>query len=271
MKTYIFTWNSNLYREGKGDFAEDVERIAKTGIALSRWSCTSKTEKDSRIFLYHSGDENKGIFGSGYTVSDVFRDEHWNSKAKHKETSYIKFIIDKLVYPLDSRIIPLEKLKKIPDFYVPMQSGVEINENAAKSIEQLWENVKQDNGVYLPTEMVESLLLPEGSILKRHVNSYERNPQAREKCIEYHGCQCQICGFDFEAVYGPTGKDVIEVHHVVPLSKIKKGYEVNPVNDLLPVCPNCHTILHRKGEGEVFSPEEVREMIKVPIFDFNAR
>jgi len=29
------------------------------------------------------------------------------------------------------------------------------------------------------------------------------------------------------------------------ISSISKGYEVDPENDLVPVCPNCHAMLHR--------------------------
>jgi len=30
------------------------------------------------------------------------------------------------------------------------------------------------------------------------------------------------------------------------LEDIKDEYEVDPINDLRPVCPNCHAMLHRK-------------------------
>ena len=35
---------------------------------------------------------------------------------------------------------------------------------------------------------------------------------------------------------------------------------VNPKTDLIPVCPNCHMILHSKNDG-VYSPEEVKNML----------
>ena len=78
------------------------------------------------------------------------------------------------------------------------------------------------------------------------VNKYERNRIAREKCIEYHGVTCVVCGFNFEKVYGDIGKDFIEVHHLIKVSDKKQVYEVSPVKDLRPVCPNCHAMLHKK-------------------------
>lgn len=78
------------------------------------------------------------------------------------------------------------------------------------------------------------------------VNSYERNPKARQRCISYYGCICQICGFDFEKMYGDIGKDFIHVHHLTMVSEIGLEYEVNPIKDLIPVCPNCHAMIHKK-------------------------
>lgn len=48
-----------------------------------------------------------------------------------------------------------------------------------------------------------------------------------------------------EKQYGNIGKGFIHVHHLVPLSAIKQDYQLNPNTDLIPVCPNCHAMLHR--------------------------
>ncbi|MFZ1389275.1 MAG: HNH endonuclease [Thiolinea sp.] len=76
------------------------------------------------------------------------------------------------------------------------------------------------------------------------VNSYERNSKARKQCIAYWGCQCSVCNFDFFKTYGEIGANFIHVHHLVPVWSIGKTYQVDPVNDLRPVCPNCHAMLH---------------------------
>lgn len=78
------------------------------------------------------------------------------------------------------------------------------------------------------------------------VNSYERNPKARQKCISKWKAICAVCGFDFEKIYGEIGKNFIHVHHKVKISDIGNTYEVDPINDLVPVCPNCHAMLHKK-------------------------
>lgn len=97
--------------------------------------------------------------------------------------------------------------------------------------------------------------LYEGALIKVLANKYERNQAARKKCIALKGSKCAICGFDFEAAYSEVGKGFIHVHHVVPISSIGKEYELDVEKDLLPVCPNCHYMLHRKDP-----PYTVEEM-----------
>lgn len=99
----------------------------------------------------------------------------------------------------------------------------------------------------------------EGALTTITVNSYERNGKAREQCLEYYGYSCFICGFDFYQRYGYVGKDYIHVHHLKPLSQIRKTYVVDPMEDLRPVCANCHAIIHRRNPP--FTPEEVKEFI----------
>lgn len=92
-------------------------------------------------------------------------------------------------------------------------------------------------------ELTERLI--EGSIKIIHVNAYERNAKARKKCIEHYGYNCNCCGFNFKETYGEFGKAFIHIHHVKPLAEIKETYEVNPIKDLIPLCANCHAMIHR--------------------------
>lgn len=91
-------------------------------------------------------------------------------------------------------------------------------------------------------------------------NVYERNPQARKECITHSGLRCQVCDLDFEERYGELGKGFIHVHHLKPLSEIGSQYQVNPVRDLRPVCPNCHSMLHQKSPP--LKIEELRCLLK---------
>ncbi len=78
------------------------------------------------------------------------------------------------------------------------------------------------------------------------VKYYERSHINRAACIEIHGFNCHICGINFAEQYGIIGYGFIHVHHIKPLSLMEGSYIINPAEDLIPVCPNCHAMLHQK-------------------------
>ena len=106
-----------------------------------------------------------------------------------------------------------------------------------------------------PDELEPGKKYVEGAKKQVRVNAYERDPKARKACLRHHGFNCIVCKFNFEARYGVLGKEFIHVHHLKPLSLTDGKYELDPVADLRPVCPNCHAMLHR-GES-LLSIEEL--------------
>jgi 5-methylcytosine-specific restriction protein A len=114
-----------------------------------------------------------------------------------------------------------------------------------KKVGRSWYASDDALGNLLPEEVNTPQQYIEGASKLVSVNTYERNSEARAKCIEFHGYKCAVCSFDFENFYGSIGKNYIHVHHVVPLSEIKKEYKLDPIKELIPVCPNCHAIIHR--------------------------
>lgn len=89
---------------------------------------------------------------------------------------------------------------------------------------------------------------------------YERSLKNRAKAIEIHGTICSICGFDFNKFYGKDlASDYIEIHHIKPVSEFEGC--INPETDLIPVCSNCHRMLHRYRHRTI-SIEELRKVIK---------
>ena len=118
-------------------------------------------------------------------------------------------------------------------------------------------------GVELITEEIsteDSEDLFEGAKKSVTINAYERNPKARSLCIKHWGTKCTICGFDFEEKYGKIGQGFIHVHHLVPVSEIGQSYQIDPINDLRPVCPNCHSMLHKTNPP--LTIEELKDEIK---------
>ena len=110
---------------------------------------------------------------------------------------------------------------------------------------------------------LENKSFPEGAKQTVQVNRYERNPEARAKCLEIHGIRCEICKMSFAETYGTFAKDFIHVHHITPLHQISENYEVNPETDLMPVCPNCHAMLHRQENGIPITVERLKLLYEV--------
>lgn len=102
--------------------------------------------------------------------------------------------------------------------------------------------------------------LPEGAVLRVEVNRYERSPANRAACIAHYGLACKACGLKFEKFYGQLGNGYIQVHHRTPVSKLGEDYFVNPITDLVPVCANCHAMLHRTDPP--MTVEELAAMIQ---------
>ena len=112
----------------------------------------------------------------------------------------------------------------------------------------------------LPEEVPNGVAYHEGNVQRILVNRYERDPRARDACIEHYGTACFLCSFDFVAVYGEVMAGFIHVHHLDALSSIGADYKVNPVRNLRPVCANCHAVLHRREPP--YSLEEVRQFLR---------
>lgn len=113
--------------------------------------------------------------------------------------------------------------------------------------------------VALPEEVSETSAYAEGAVSKICVNRYELDPRARKKCIDHCGATCVVCGFDFGQVFGDIMEGFIHVHHLHLLADVGPEYEVDPIEDLRPLCPNCHVVAHRKDPP--YSLDEVRQLM----------
>jgi 5-methylcytosine-specific restriction protein A len=100
----------------------------------------------------------------------------------------------------------------------------------------------------------------EGAVTRVLVNRYERDRAARAECIAHHGTTCIVCGFNFEQRYGELGRNFIHVHHVREISTLGPGYRVDPKTDLVPLCPNCHAMAHRKTPA--LTPAQLRRRLR---------
>ena len=99
----------------------------------------------------------------------------------------------------------------------------------------------------------------EGAISHVVSTKYERSPVNRFRCIQYYGPTCWVCDEDFGITYGEIGTGFIEVHHRTPVSQLGPDYVVEPRRDLIPLCSNCHSMIHRRNPP--FTPMELRARV----------
>ncbi|MEX2173804.1 MAG: HNH endonuclease [Pirellulaceae bacterium] len=114
--------------------------------------------------------------------------------------------------------------------------------------------------ILLPEESEATTTLFEGAVYRVPVNVYERNPKARQLCLAEYGYDCVVCRFNFVARYGDVGREFIHVHHLTPVSDIGREYEIDPIRDLRPICPNCHAMIHRRIPA--YTIDEVRAFLR---------
>ena len=264
MKTFLLAWNPK--RWGWEDLADWIDRVEKGEAKNRRWSCgnSKRPQKGDRVFLIRLGEEPRGIFGSGTVVKGSYEDWHWeeNKARQGKKARFLKFQFDILLNP-EENVFSREHLNKPPfdEMHWDIQkSGAEIPPDVAIELEKTWAKFNEIERYWIAEEIIDSGKLEEGTTRRISVNIYERNAVARKLCIAHYGAKCEVCGFDFYKKYGDVGKGFIHVHHLIPLSEVEGKYQVDPINDLRPVCPNCHAIIHRRKTA--YTIEEVRSFIE---------
>ena len=112
----------------------------------------------------------------------------------------------------------------------------------------------------LADEVAPEEVYVEGAVTTVRVNAYERSTEARNACLRAHGTRCTVCEVDMGERYGTIGDGFIHVHHLRPLATVGGDYKVDPVEDLRPVCPNCHAMLHRPSA--LLSIEDLRAILQ---------
>lgn len=276
MNTYLLTWNPK--RWVWEDLNDCIKKVQNEGFCDFRWSCgrSKRIQKDDRIFMIRLGEEPKGIFASGRAINNAYSDTHWDKDLlkEGKTSCFVKVRFDTLINPEEEEILYREKLHITPFDKVHWDtqlSGILIADEIASKLELEWkrlierkklyeDKIKINKNEYLPEEIRNDIKYFEGSVKQIVVNVYERNLEARRKCLICYGFNCFVCEFNFEEMYGKLGEGFIHVHHLKPLSEIGSNYELNPIKDLRPICPNCHAMLHKKNPP--YSIIELKEIIK---------
>lgn len=99
----------------------------------------------------------------------------------------------------------------------------------------------------------------EGALTLSTYKRRERSRRNRFLCLSIHGNRCAACGLDPLHLYGQQA-DIIEVHHIEPLYLLEQPRAYCPERDLIPLCPNCHRLIHSRRPFP-YSLEELRGVL----------
>lgn len=243
------------FKIGNGYTKKDIYRIC--GVPETKrkgnWN-TGYTNYEGDWFIFC----NVGVAGrTGHDYQNRFVGDEliWYGKSKsHIGQNSIKSLLD----PDNTIYVFYREEDRAPFTFAGIAKAKSYQAN--KPVQVTWSFV--EGTIYRQEVLAEEVVDPEryieGVTKTISVNVYERNPQARAACLAVHGYKCSICGFDFEKEYGGIGKGFIHVHHLKQLADIGEAYELNPVDDLRPVCPNCHAMLHKRRPA--FSIKELQQI-----------
>lgn len=97
----------------------------------------------------------------------------------------------------------------------------------------------------------------EGAVRTININQHERDPRNRKEAILKHGVRCFGCRQEMAEMYGEIAQGYIHIHHTKPISQ---GEQTPRIDDLIPLCPNCHAIVHL--EDPPLTVNRLKEIIR---------
>lgn len=253
MKKWLISANGKMY--------DHASAFARWGFIDWRQKCHYHV--GDIVYIYCTKPYQKVMYktfveAESLSPSEIVDDKKfWYKTEEYEKGLEGKFARLRLIEQVNTNKLSLEELQ-YHGLKGRIQGPRRISEDLSKFIDRYMRDEYSD-GIFPDSDLPDDFY--EGAAKKVLVNKYERSSIARQKCIEYHGCKCSICGLDFEEKYGEIGKGFIHVHHIVPLNIINSEYVVDYKKDLIPVCPNCHAMLHRKINGAEISPDELKIIV----------
>ncbi|MEH7440640.1 EVE domain-containing protein [Neobacillus drentensis] len=280
--------NTWIFQGNPDDFKIDkyISENNEIWWSLNQQHFLDEISEGDVVYIWRSDGKKRGTGGiiargtiNGEPSLNISPSKYWIKKPEDNEKFLIPITIEN--HLVNGHLIRRAELKEHPKLNellilrMANNTNYLVKDEHAKIIQKLWEkytklHTKQMRRNDLKDTVRNDLeadkaqfdsFYKEGEIKSYYGNRYERKAKNRLRAIEIHGTKCAVCGFNFEEVYGEHGKDFIEVHHKNPLCAFEAATEIDPRSDLVPVCSNCHRMLHRDRD-HVLSVEELKTMIK---------
>lgn len=221
---------------------DTLEGYLTEGDDYSRNEAKSLIKRGTCFVAYEIGKEIR--FAPSRFIGYINNKLEKHSDSEEKDGRETNKAINKI---LDSKPLPNDLLNKIYLKYCSFLGFQPSEKGSFGAPRKFWQlEISQDfeNNSDLSGEF------PEGKIVERTHKYRERNSRvislAKEKFKKENGrLFCQVCGFDFEKIYGNIGKDFIEGHHTIAVSEMSTEHKTK-VEDIAMLCSNCHKMIHKK-------------------------
>ncbi len=238
-------------------------------------------ELGDEVFIWRSDGTNKGSGGivARTRVVDLpqeYMDEeesaaYWYEDAPTEPYLAVELKVLEVAVEHGIKRLELQEHDVLSDLLIlrlRQKTNYLVDAEHALHLQQLWQERIQSSKEDLLQTILEDLAAEEvengnveGNVKFYYGKQYERNAENRQRAIQIHGLDCYVCGFNFEAAYGERGAGFIEVHHLKPLSSLEEATEINPNTDLVPLCANCHRMIHRRN-NDVLTIEELKALLR---------
>ena len=259
MAAVILGWDIRDWN--RWDYDDVFRQATCTGQVLDRWNVAGRRSiragTEAWLLLRGKSDAGSGLIGHGAVVSEPF--QPFNDGGTHGADWFVTVLFDALL-PVGGQV-PLAALyAAIPEMEWGKAAGrasTDLPRSAEPGLRRLW---REQGPTPAGRDELVSGTFPPAAVRRIAVNRYERDADARRVCLAFHGTSCAACGYSFETAFGDAGADAIDVHHVVPAAMLGGGYQLDPVADLVPLCPNCHAVAHQRA-GVPLTIQELRAMM----------
>ena len=258
-RTFLYTWNPRKWPPIPNplSFATDVkDEILKQGTSEHTWRSGRKDVTiGDRVFIRRLGPSPTGIIASGRISGPS--DENDGQLINRMSLDTFQDIEAGDLYIND------DDLKRLGDInWSPQRGGVEIPREIALKLEQIWEGIVRDSHLAVKiSEFDQELAIAANELVQQGeptelagleggrrsvtVTRVERNSVNRQACLNHWGYKCRVCDFDFGKTFGSVAEEFIHVHHH-NLVAVSGEIIPDPINDMSPLCPNCHAVAHLK-------------------------
>ncbi|WP_312182955.1 HNH endonuclease [Arthrobacter sp.] len=256
MSAVLFGWDPVWPEAWQPDYSTAAIAAQEAGIFRAVWDVSAHPglEAGSDAWFVLPGD-HQGIAGHGVVVSYPYQ-------IADAEEGMLFTVVDvdiDLLLPLGEQI-PVQDL--VPDLLAAAGgNGADVTvleSHTADALRAGWAR-RVAGGPGSVTSPLPGTL-PQQALRWSLASRYENDPDANRICLVHNGPACSACGFDFVAAFGSAGANLMQAHHIVPPGQVLDGYDLDPVADLVPLCPNCHAMAHA-GAPEPYTPAELRRLL----------